>query len=145
MDVTPLFTIALVVVIASSSAMRWHFARSAPILQDWADENGFEILEKSYRHFFKGPFFFRASRHQTVYRVTVRDKAGQVGTGWVACGSWWWGLWSNQAKRALGRGPHKQPPRACTTAGWTVESRPLPRQHRVRQTFSMMRARKGQP
>jgi hypothetical protein len=77
---------------------RWHFSRSAGILQQWASENGFEILEKSYRHFFRGPFFFRASKHQTVYRVTVRDKAGNVGTGWVACGSWWWGLMSNQAQ-----------------------------------------------
>ncbi len=30
--------------------------------------------------------------------MTIRDKAGNVGTGWVACGSWWFGLWSNQAK-----------------------------------------------
>ena len=59
-----------------------------------------EILEKFYRHFLKGPFFFRASRHQTVYRVTVRDKAGQVGTGWVACGSWWWGLCRTSGTRA---------------------------------------------
>jgi hypothetical protein len=84
--------------IAIFLAFRWHFARSSAILQLWADENGYEILEKSYRHFFKGPFFWRTSKNQTVYRVTVRDKAGNVGTGWVACGSFWWGLWSNQAK-----------------------------------------------
>ena len=98
MDATQLFAI-LAVLIAMIFGMSWHFARSAAILQKWADENGYEILEKSYRHFFKGPFFFRTTNNQVVYRVTVRDKAGNVGrTGWVACGSWWWGLWSNQAK-----------------------------------------------
>jgi hypothetical protein len=97
MDVKPLFVIlgALTILIFG---LRWHFARSAAILQKWADENGYEILEKSYRYFFRGPFFFRTTKEQTVYRVTVRDKAGQVRTGWVACGSWWWGLWSDQAK-----------------------------------------------
>jgi len=96
MDLKPLFAILAFGTILFLS-MRWHFSRSSAILEKWANENGFEILEKSYRQFLRGPFFFRASKHQTVYRVTVRDKAGQVGTGWVACGSWWWGLCSDQA------------------------------------------------
>ncbi len=97
MDLKPVFAISLVV-IATIFGFRWHFARSAAILQKWAVENGYEILEKSYRLLFKGPFFFRTTEHQTVYRVTVRDKAGNVRTGWVACGSWWWGLLSDQAQ-----------------------------------------------
>ncbi len=97
MDLTPFLVVPLVLV-AMLLAFRWHFARSSSILRRWADENGYEILEKSYRHFFRGPFFFRTTKEQTVYRVTVRDKAGNVRTGWVACGSWWLGLWSNQAR-----------------------------------------------
>jgi hypothetical protein len=97
MNLTPLFAILAVLTITIFS-VRWHFGRSAAILRRWADENGYEILEKSYRHFLRGPFFFRTTKHQTVYRVTVRDKAGNVGSGWVACGSWWMGLWSDQAK-----------------------------------------------
>lgn len=96
MDLKPLFMILLVLILMIF-AFRWHFARSAAILKKWADENGYEILEKSYCHFFKGPFFFRTTNHQAVYRVTVRDERGNVGTGWVACGSWWWGLLSDQA------------------------------------------------
>src|SRR5262245_59190883 len=76
----------------------WYFARSAAILQNWADEHGYEILQKSHRIFLRGPFFFRTTRHQTVYRVTVQDKSGDVRTGWVACGSWWFGLCSKEAK-----------------------------------------------
>lgn len=97
MDLKPLFAILLVLVIIVL-AWRWHFSRSSAILEKWADENGYEILEKSYRYFFRGPFFFRATKDQAVYRVTVRDKAGNVESGWVACGSWLLGLWSNQAK-----------------------------------------------
>jgi hypothetical protein len=97
MDLTPFFMIALVVV-ALFLCIRWHFARSAAILQNWADENGFEILEKSHRFIFKGPFFFRTTDKQVVYRVTVRDKSGNAYTGWVACGSWWFGLLSSKAR-----------------------------------------------
>jgi hypothetical protein len=97
MDLKPLFALSLIL-IAMIFGFRWHFARSAAILKKWADENGYDILEKSYCHFFRGPFFFRTTKNQTVYRVTVRDKRGNVGTGWVACGSWWWGLLSDQAK-----------------------------------------------
>jgi hypothetical protein len=101
-DTLPLALIMVVFatlfVVVAILVMRWHFSRSAAILQRWADEKGYEVLEKSYRYFFRGPFFFRASKEQAVYRVTVRDKAGNVGTGWVACGSWWFGLWSDQAQ-----------------------------------------------
>lgn len=79
-------------------AFLWHFTRSSAILQRWADENGYDIIGKSYHYFFRGPFFWRTNKGQAVYRVTVRDKAGNVGRGWVACGSFWWGLWSNQAR-----------------------------------------------
>ncbi len=79
-------------------ALRWHFARAAAILERWAEAGGFVLLEKRYCHFFKGPFFLRTTEHQAVYRVTVRDKAGRVSSGWVACGSWWFGLYSDQAQ-----------------------------------------------
>lgn len=97
MDLTSIFAV-LAVAIITSGAVVWNLARSDAILQEWADGNGYEILEKSYCLFFRGPFFFRTTKDQVVYRVTVRDKAGNVGKGWVACGSWWFGLWSKEAK-----------------------------------------------
>jgi hypothetical protein len=104
MNVISVFAILLVLILMILG-FGWHFARAAAILQQWADENGYEILERSYCHFFRGPFFFRTTKDQVVYRVTVRDKAGNVGTGWVACGSWWLGLWSNQAKVSWDQAP----------------------------------------
>ncbi|QEH35739.1 hypothetical protein OJF2_42960 [Aquisphaera giovannonii] len=75
----------------------WHFRRSRQLLENWAERNGYEILEAEYRHMFKGPFFFRSTRDQTVYRVTVRDKAG-VHRGWVRCGGWFFGLMTDKAE-----------------------------------------------
>ena len=97
MDVTPLFMVALGLVIVVATVF-WHYGRSSAILQKWADDNGFQILEKELRHLFKGPFFFTASKNQTVYRVTVSDKAGQERSGWVVCGGWWLGMLSDHAK-----------------------------------------------
>ena len=97
MDLTSIFALGLVLVIIIGT-IRWHYGRSAAILQKWADDDGYQIVEKELRHFFKGPFFFTASKNQTVYRVTVIDKAGQERSGWVKCGGWWFGMWTDQAK-----------------------------------------------
>jgi hypothetical protein len=117
MDLAPFFMIALVLFFMVFY-FRWHFTRSAAILEKWADENGYEILERSYRWFFRGPFFFRTSKGQTVYRVTVRDKAGNVQTGWVACGSWWWGLLSDQARVIWDELPKETPTTSVMCDRW---------------------------
>jgi hypothetical protein len=75
----------------------WHFGRSRDVLQKWADDNGFQIIESRYAHW-KGPFMWTSSKGQSVYRVTVRDRNGYTRSGWVRCGSWWLGLWSDSAQ-----------------------------------------------
>jgi hypothetical protein len=97
MDLSTFFFLALIAVLFCL-CHHWCFSRSAAILNQWAEESGHEILEKSFCLFCKGPFFWCTSRNQVVYRVIVRDKAGNIGRGWVACGSWWRGLFSNQAQ-----------------------------------------------
>jgi len=79
-------------------AFYWNVARSRTVLQGWAALNGFEILESEFRFFRRGPFFWTTSKGQTVYYVTVRDAQGQTRSGWVRCGSWWLGLWSDRAE-----------------------------------------------
>jgi hypothetical protein len=73
----------------------WHFSRSHSMLQRWADRNGYHIINRHYRHLFKGPFFWTSSRRQTVYSVTVVDQHGRRRTGWVRCGGWFLGLLSD--------------------------------------------------
>lgn len=89
------FTAFAVVAVAS---MAWHLNRSRNILQQWADKNGYQLIEAKYAYFFKGPFFWTSSKNQSVYRVQVRDETGGIRNGWVRCGSWLWGDWSNQTQ-----------------------------------------------
>jgi hypothetical protein len=88
----------LVVAIALIGSIAWHFARSRSVLDQWADEQGFTILDSEYRNLFRGPFFWTTSRGQTVYYVTVRDQQGTERSGWVRCGGWFWGLMTNKAE-----------------------------------------------
>jgi hypothetical protein len=47
---------------------------------------------------FAAPHFWTTSRDQVVYHVTVLDQLGRERKGWVRCGSWWFGLFSNKAE-----------------------------------------------
>jgi hypothetical protein len=76
----------------------WHFSRSRGLLEKWAADNGFRIIESSYRNLVRGPFFWTTSKGQTVYRVIVEDATGQRRSGWVRCGSWLLGLWSDSVQ-----------------------------------------------
>src|SRR5215203_3704968 len=87
--------IVLVVVIGLAS-MAWSFSRSRSLIQEWADENGYRVVEAKYRWIVRGPFFWTTSKSQTVYRLTVEDAHGNLRRGWVRCGSWLAGLWSHR-------------------------------------------------
>lgn len=78
--------------------IKWHFSRSHSVLEQWADEHGFEILHSEYRSLIRGPFFWTTSRGQTVYYVTVRDGHGTERSGWVRCGGWFLGLMTDKAE-----------------------------------------------
>jgi hypothetical protein len=75
-----------------------HFHRSRTVLERWAAENCFEILESDYRSLCRGPFFWTSSEEQTVYKVKVRDREGVGRSGWVRCGRWFVGLWSDRVE-----------------------------------------------
>ena len=88
----------IVVIIIVIMATMWHYSRAEDILTRWARENGYEIVSSERRAFRRGPLFFTTSEDQEVYYVTVRLADGQLRRGWVRCGSWFAGLWSDQAK-----------------------------------------------
>jgi hypothetical protein len=90
-----LFVVIGIVVIGS---MAWHFSRSRSVLEQWAVENGFEILHSEYRNLVRGPFFWTTSKGQTVYYVRVRDSKGTERSGWVRCGGWFLGLMTDRAE-----------------------------------------------
>jgi hypothetical protein len=84
--------------IAAAAAIAWHCTRSRSILEQWAADNGFELLSSENRTFFRGPFFLTTSKNQTVYYVKVRDREGKVRQGWVRCGGLFLGLMSDAAE-----------------------------------------------
>ena len=89
--------IAIVMVMLVIANIVWFYSRSRSVLEQWAEENGFELLETDQRHLFRGPFFWTTTKGQSVYRVVVRDSSGRVRRGWVRCGSFWFGLMSSKA------------------------------------------------
>ena len=76
--------------------MAWHFRRSRSIAEEWAQANGFELLEAERRLAFRGPFWWRTSKGQEVFRITVRDARGNVRSGYLRVGGWFLGLLSDQ-------------------------------------------------
>jgi hypothetical protein len=67
----------------------WMFhARAKSIIQKWAAEHGYVILQCD-SPFHTGAFsFWTTSRGQIVYSVTVRDATGRERKAWVRCGSY---------------------------------------------------------
>jgi hypothetical protein len=92
-EIQGLFAI-LGVVVMIILALWWHFGRASYLLREWAAKNDFRIIHRQYRHFFKGPFFWTSTNGQAVYYVVIEDPAGASRRGWVRCGSWWFGLLS---------------------------------------------------
>jgi hypothetical protein len=76
----------------------WRFQRSGSLLQQWAEQNGFSIIDQEYHSFFKGPFFWTSSKGQMVYYVTVKDSEGTIRRGWVRCGGWFLGMLSDNVE-----------------------------------------------
>ena len=75
----------------------WRRKRSEDIISRWAKENGYEVISAKLR-LWPGPFLFRRTEGQTVFRVHVRDGSGRERHGWLRCGGWVFGLLSNEAK-----------------------------------------------
>ncbi len=87
----------LIIVIALAIASTIHRSkRSNEILERWAASNQLRILNNETRHFFRGPMFWRTSKNQIVFRVSVIDQYGRQRSGWVRCGGWFWGLHSDK-------------------------------------------------
>ncbi len=61
-------------------------SRASQMLAKWLSDNDFQLLQKSTPWMKDNPFFMGSNRSQKVFKVTVRDKTGQVRVGWVRCG-----------------------------------------------------------
>src|SRR4051812_40561228 len=100
MDAHDLSTVALVlgVVLLVILIGSWQSAVSEKILRRWAEENGLLILAYRRCWIFRGPFTWTTTRSQDVYYVTVQDDNGRTRNGYVRCGSFWAGIFSDKAE-----------------------------------------------
>ena len=92
--------VLLVLAVASCGVgmMLWTFARGRELLIRWASENGYQILQSEFRWFRRGPFFWTSSKGQVIYHVVVRAPDGTTRSGWVRCGSFWWGVFGDKTE-----------------------------------------------
>jgi len=78
----------LFVAIAIPLGWRWQHRRAQSRLRQWEEHSGCHIVDRSYRLFRRGPFFWSSSNCQDVFRVVVTDVAGNQRSGWVCIGDW---------------------------------------------------------
>jgi len=83
-----------VIVVVSVLGLRERSVRGRSLLERWAAEQRFEIVESRLCVFFRGPFLL-VGYGSAVYRVTVRGESGMLRHGFVRCGSLWHGVWRN--------------------------------------------------
>jgi hypothetical protein len=83
----PFLTVWLIVM-GNYVNFRWNTGPSA--LERWAKENGFRIVRRERRTYFRGPFFWGSSNCQIVYRVEVHGPDAVAKAGWVRIGGYWW-------------------------------------------------------
>ncbi len=88
--------VVVLVFALGTASMAWHFSRSRRMVDRWAEENGFRLIDREYRWFFRGPFWWRTSDKMAVYHVTVEDSSGRVRRAFIRCGGWLLGLLSDR-------------------------------------------------
>jgi hypothetical protein len=76
----------------------WQHVRSRSLVRTWAERSGLELLSCEMRFFRRGPFFWTSSKGQTIFFVKVQDGQNRVRYGWVRCGGWWLGLFSDKTE-----------------------------------------------
>ena len=89
--------VAAIVMAALVFYFIWYFPRARSLVRHWAIRNGFELLELEHRWLFTGPFFWNHSRNQSIFRVRVRDRNGGLRLGWVRCGGFFTGVFTDEA------------------------------------------------
>ena len=90
-----LLVLAVVVIFALSAYAVGTYRHAASLLDQWAADNNYRILESDRRYLRKGPFTWSSSQSQIIYHVTVQDPSGNTRHAWVRCGSFILGAWQN--------------------------------------------------
>lgn len=87
--------LVLIVLVLGGTHIWWYFTRSRNMVEQWARDNGLDLIAARRQVLFYGPFCWQIGR-RAVFRVTVRDASGQVRHGYVRVGGFFLGLLSDQ-------------------------------------------------
>jgi hypothetical protein len=79
--------------------------RAMPIIERWAEQNGFRIVRLERRVYRAGPFTLFRTNVQLVFRVAVRDWEKQVRTGWLLVGNFIIGMLTDEVSVRWDRTP----------------------------------------
>ena len=74
----------------------WRLRRGREIVEDWARREGYDLVSVERCWIWRGPFFLRSGDQHAVYQVHVRDAEGGSRQAYVRCGSWVFGMMSDQ-------------------------------------------------
>jgi len=98
---TVAFGVALTLAVAYYA---WELWRSRKLLLQWAKRQGVAIIRSRRRWVFKGPFFWKSTSGQMVFRVEVRDPHGRERIGWVLCGNYVTGMTTGETSEIWDEG-----------------------------------------
>ena len=73
----------------------WHTKRSLDLLHLWIRENNLTLVKSERRMMDRGPFTGRTGKGQEIFYVTVKAETDQERNAYVRCGSFWFGLLSD--------------------------------------------------
>jgi hypothetical protein len=66
------------------------------MLERYLRERGYRLISKQYRWLVRGPFWWRTSKGQSVYRFSAEDADAVRREGWARVGGYWFGLLSDR-------------------------------------------------
>ena len=91
--------IAVLFLVAFMGAVFYlQYLRARSLLESWAVQNGFEILQRKLSGFDDGRFCGTSYRAQFVWRFAVRDHQGRVLNGYLRCGGPFVGVLSSKTE-----------------------------------------------
>ena len=88
--------ITAAIVISPSALVVWQRYRRYAILRQWEARQPYVWIEYKKRHYFKEPSLRDAFTRETFYQITAYNRKGRIRRGWLRCGSWWLGSFTNR-------------------------------------------------
>lgn len=84
------------IVIPPTVIVVWHRYRCYAILRQWEARQPYAWFEYQRRPYFQELSVRDTFSRETFYQIAVRNRKGRLRHGWLRCGSWWLGSFTNR-------------------------------------------------